>query len=56
MQEDDRGLMKFLEFLFSGEPVSFVFWGLALFVLLTRKNKSWIDHDAWILGYRKDED
>lgn len=56
MHDDDRGVMKFLEFLFSGEPGSFVFWGLALFIFLTRKNKSWIDHDGWIPGYRRNED
>lgn len=56
MEEDDRGLEKFLEFLFSGEPGSFVFWGLLAFVLLTWRNKSWIDHDAWIPGYRRDDD
>ena len=56
MQEDDRGWWKFFEFLFSGEPGSFVFWGLAAFVFLTRKNKSWVDHDGWIPFYRRDDE
>ena len=56
MQEDDRGWWTFFQFLFSGEPGSFVFWGLAAFVLLTRKNKSWTDHDGWIPLYRRDDE
>lgn len=55
MDGDDKGWDKFFAYLFSGEPGSFVFWGLLLFVILTRKNKSWIDHDAWIPFYRRDD-
>lgn len=53
---DDRGWDKFFEYLFSGEPGSFVFRGILAFVLITWKNKSWIDYDGWIPGYRRDED
>ncbi len=56
MQTDDRGMGKLLEYIFSSEPGSFVFWGLIAFVILTRKNKSWVDHDAWIPFYRRDDE
>ena len=44
--EDDRGLEKLVEFMFSGAPGSFVLWGVLLYGVWATFYTNWQDHNG----------